>query len=917
MAYQRITVVDYVDKMDAAKYHNVEDGIDERIAAHNSLASNVTTLSDNIDTHTSAISSINADIDDLQDVDEALDDRVTAIEAQIGGGSSATMTASNTTGWISNSFATGQNVNISFTWSSVESSLPTGNGSVTITVNSILKYQGSIAQGSISFNIKDYLSNGNNNITVKIFDVYGTFKTFKLTVNIVSLSITSTFDFGIVRGNDAIQFPCLVKGSVSKTIHFKIDGTETYSDTSTVATKNYLIPIASQTHGVHTIDCYVTATVGTSSIESNHITGSVIWYKTSGTTVLKVDFPSSTAYNQYDVYGFTYQIYSDQALENNVKIKVNDGTADETLVDANVDRTVHYFETRIKKSGTITYKVNSTTKALTVTAKSLPVSVETQGIEMYLKAEGKTQLLNPNQWTDSYGTTTTFTSTPIWDNNSETGTRLILDNNSATVVRKPFSGNITQTGKTIEFDFEIHDMTSLSEVVISCLSGGIGVKVTNQDFDLSSSSLDVKQYFNTGERVHITYVIEPSSSNKFIKLYINGVLSQLQLYGTSEIFTQATPVDITLSASGCKLYVYNLLSYNTALDAETVLNNFIATHENVDELLEIYSRCDVMTNGSIDRSKLNDGCAYIILETPNAGQELPQTKADPQIINMNYVDPHDNTRSWSATGLKCKIQGTSSATYIRKNYTLDCSVEGCQMFDYVGSSISGFALDSTKNILEKVFVIKKNLASSEQVNNIVSQKFANDNAPVLTPRQQQLTGGVQANFGYPIAVWWKNNQGVEQFWGIYTMNTGKDSQQYFGWNELDAYISLEDNTSQLTAFRTNVLPNNWEDYLEESNPVATSTDNTKTYIQAFLNWINTCNPSTATGRSIPAVTYEGVTYTTDSAAYRRARFKATASEHIVIDSCLYYYCMIELLLGVDSMQKNMMWTYFAPTVDND
>ena len=77
--------------------------------------------------------------------------------------------------------------------------------------------------------------------------------------------------------------------------------------------------------------------------------------------------------------------------------------------------------------------------------------------------------------------------------------------------------------------------------------------------------------------------------------------------------------------------------------------------------------------------------------------------------------------------------------------------------------------------------------------------------------------------------------------------------------------------------------------------------------------MNTCNPAKATGASIPPITYEGVTYTTDSADFRRARFKATADDYLMMDNQLYYYCVIELLLGVDSLQKNDMFSYFVET----
>ena len=111
------------------------------------------------------------------------------------------------------------------------------------------------------------------------------------------------------------------------------------------------------------------------------------------------------------------------------------------------------------------------------------------------------------------------------------------------------------------------------------------------------------------------------------------------------------------------------------------------------------------------------------------------------------------------------------------------------MYDYEGNEITGWQLNPNKSIREDVFVLKADVASSCKVNNIVSQQFAQDNSPVETPRQLANSEVIQANFGYPIAVWWRDSDDVDTFLGAYNLNTGKDSADYYQWNEKDIYFS--------------------------------------------------------------------------------------------------------------------------------
>ena len=51
--------------------------------------------------------------------------------------------------------------------------LHTGNGSLTIRVNSVAKAVLDVAQGAVSVNVKDYISSGSNTVQLQVTDSYG------------------------------------------------------------------------------------------------------------------------------------------------------------------------------------------------------------------------------------------------------------------------------------------------------------------------------------------------------------------------------------------------------------------------------------------------------------------------------------------------------------------------------------------------------------------------------------------------------------------------------------------------------------------------------------------------------------------------------------------------------------------------
>ena len=109
-----------------------------------------------------------------------------------GTGNNAVLTVSNTSGWLSKSVASGATCEISVTWSSLEDDLPTGNGTLKVTINGLVKTTQDVAQGAVTVDISKYLSTGANMVKVNVTDAYGNGRTINYSVSVVEVSISST-----------------------------------------------------------------------------------------------------------------------------------------------------------------------------------------------------------------------------------------------------------------------------------------------------------------------------------------------------------------------------------------------------------------------------------------------------------------------------------------------------------------------------------------------------------------------------------------------------------------------------------------------------------------------------------------------------------------------------------------------------
>lgn len=219
---------------------------------------------------------------------------------------------------------------ISFSWTcTVGNTSIRDKGLITISVNNVEKESFKEATGVITRDVKKYLTPGENTIVITIEDSYGSKEEIIFYVNIVALTLTATgykpntiISLKKLEENNTngIGLNVTVTGTVTKTLHMKIDGVE-YDFGGTLPTlaagkKTITIYIPKQEHGSHLIELYATHTVLEENGEEEIIYSNSVFYDTIWqddiTPLSKAIIASSygnTKANQYELLKIPYFLY--------------------------------------------------------------------------------------------------------------------------------------------------------------------------------------------------------------------------------------------------------------------------------------------------------------------------------------------------------------------------------------------------------------------------------------------------------------------------------------------------------------------------------------------------------------------------------------------------------------------------------
>ena len=795
-----------------------------------------------------------------------------------GGSNNAVMTITNTTGWLSKTIAQGADCFVQGSWSSVEDGMSTGAGSLAIYVSGAVKHTSNVEQGAFRFNVAPYLINGKNTVRVSVSDVYGNTKSIVYTINVVVLTITSTFDGGIAY-NGAIVYTYTPMGSMEKTIYFVLDGKQI--GTATVFTsgreQNFTIP--AQTHGSHKFEVYYETTIDGQIIPSNKLVYDLICIEEGNSTPIISSTFNKTSMVQLETVDIYYSVYNPGAITADISLLVNNVSVN----NLTVDRTQQLWTYRAETAGetTLTIKCGNTKKnfVINVEPSDIKVEAETAGLELYLNSYGRSNSeANPGSWI--YGDIECQFTNYNWksdgwqvDDNNQVVHRVAGDARLF-IPLNVFSGDARETGKTIEIEFATRDTMDYEAVILSCMNGGIGLEMTAQKATLTSEQSEIFTQYKENEHIRLAFVIEKRKDNRLVYIYLNGIMCGVVQYPDDDNFAQGVPVGISIGSNLATIDLYTIRVYNHNLTRYQILDNWIADTQNFVEKSNRYYRNQIYNDyGTVLINNLPTTLPYLILEAP----ELPQYKGNKVGVNGRYIDPLNANKCFEFVGAIADVQGTSSAGYARKNYIISFP------YDYQLREDS---------IPTNMFTFKADVASSEGANNVELVRLYNNICPYKTPPQLENANVRQGIDGFPIVIF--HNDGKEtKFIGKYNFNNDKATPEVFGFEGTDESWEIRNNTSNRVLWKSaDFSGTDWLNDFEGRYP-KDNTDPTK--LARFAEWV---------------VSTDRTGLSEAEAAARLEKFKNEIEQYAVLDSALFYYLFTELFLMVDSRAKNAFPTIY-------
>lgn len=816
-----------------------------------------------------------------------------------GSGSSGSIVKLKNEGESAIAAAKGTPIYIQFSFISLEDDEPTGNATAKIVVNGATKATLNIEQGSHKIDVQEYVSMGENTLKLTCTDVYGVSRTITYTINVIELSISSTFDDSLLYSDD-ITFKFTPVGFISKTIHFIIDGDELDTMIVSMSGKQTTKVLPKMSHGAHRLEVYAVANLNGVDMNSNKLVYDIMCTEPGNRDIIVASSFNQTVAKEGDLLEIPFIVYDPSNLTADIVLTIECDGKTYFTQNRTVDRTKQIWNTRQYPYGEVTFTITCgrfyKSHVIQVAESTIPVEPTTDGLQLYLTSNNRSNSEeNPGVW-EYEGITTTFDKLNWvdtgWVNDSGGDTVLRLSGEArATINFMPFNADARQYGQTIELEYAIRDVNNREAVVISCMNNGIGFEATADRAFISSEQSIVDCHYRDEEKIRVSFVVEPRNDYKMLSIYLNGVLSGVTQYPDTDNFQQSSPVNISIGSSYCAVDIYNIRIYNAALTAMQIRDNYIADITNMGLKKVLYDDNNIYDSyGNLSFDALVNKIPVLVITG-----DLPSYKGDKKKVSVKYIDVEHPELSFEDDAT-IDVQGTSSQFFIRKNWKIKTNEKH---------------MIAPDQVLTKVFTWKVDYAESTGTHNTGSANYIYELSKDIQTPPQKVDPKIRTTvYGRPCVIFHKQNDNAEPvFYGKSNGNSDKGAEETYGFtSDYPNAQSVEflNNTSGACLFHEKI-ENSWGDDFEFRYPDGNDD------ISAFKimhDWVVSTWQNGATG-NVLSKQYTGVdgkVYTNDTAEYRLAKFKKEFTEHFEFDFCLMYYVYTFVMLMVDQRAKNMFLT---------
>lgn len=764
--------------------------------------------------------------------------------------------------------------------------------------------------GSVHFNIDKYLTEGTNTIIVSVTGQNTLAATsVAITYEVVNLQLSDNLDiskvYNLSNGTAVLDVPYTISGYGTKIVEWYIDGEQlTYVksedeivESNTTRTKH--ITLSNLSQGKHSLQFRAYTTVNGEKFYTDTLYRDIIIYTGINSDMIisiATTIPSSYGileegeqvkiYNmvQYVPYTLRFATYSPSNLKN-VEVLVKVDNEVKSTVFANND-TINNVVIIPNTDGTKMISIEASNVKYELTADVLPTSMNiqeiTDGLVLDFSASGKTnESADKDYWEygDYVGTLTGF----AWNNASGwVNNRLEMTAGSRLDINyAPLANNPTVLGKTIEVEWSTKNVKDDNAVICDLRnSNGVGIVIYAAKVSMTSADgVTIETEYKSDENVRIAFVINRSTGSSHQRMsfiYANGILSRGDKWTLTDNYTSDANLSFC-ATEDAEVSLKAIRIYDNALSLDNILNNYILYRDTVDEMMKVYDRNDVYEDGRdvFSPTKMSSRLPVMIVTGDIPTLENTSDKDTQIVVDIEYTNLQDPTRSFKMIGAAMRPQGTSSMSYPKKNFRIYTQkLDSTIVYDSAGNVVAD-KLYSFKQGAQPVncWCLKADYAESSGTHNTGIARLWNEalynarvttdlgkenphnvnNAAVLRTNAQDIAAqnGYEYDVrttidGFPILLFYRPSVNDDViFIGKYNFNNDKSTESVFGFKGIPDFDNTHmqcwevlNNGNPLALFTTTEnFDTMWNEAFESRYPDIKTPDITS--LKAFATWMST------------------------------------------------------------------------------
>ena len=684
---------------------------------------------------------------------------------------------------------------------------------------------------------------------------------FNVTKTALGLRFSTQWERPVTDG--VMRLGYYVNGAVAKTLHILIDGsrkiernigTSVYSESpfNIEVTDTESDTIKVLTHGVHSIEAWLT--VNNSTVQSEHIHSQLMVASdpTDTTTYVLINELRNELTNWTTEKIFSYSVYNPLASTTPLKLVLGnfDGTVDYMTLDMGlVQNNIQYELSNVIEIDSEDEEINAYMRFFSGANEiHTMLGFIIDNHENFSPISGPDFVLNPRSRTNDEATPNLIingannqTINSLWEGFKFTKDGWTTDEDGQRCLRVPAGRLLTiqyeafrdyintdnKSSLTIEVDFATRNATKISDAILrmcTYMSDGkpLGFEMKPQEACFMTEGNRVRAdqdvMFQEGVRTHLTvniiYGIN-GTNNNYVRLFINGEINREFIWTPDDTFVQfvdgqKSSLGIRIGNDSCDMDIYGMRIYRKSLSSNDIRQDYMATLPTVAEKIAFRNANDICDDtNQISYTKTREKYNTLLVHVDSVMPSFSTGNISPK---NNSVDIHivgDPEHSGTLNDLTLKGQGTSSRSYWLWNIEFKFG-DNTTWIDENGVNRGGkYQLDDTVPAAKKL-VAKRNWASSQQ-----SHKIGSCN--LYTDLWRRCTGGssITSTPGFekcrvtvkqkPFFMFIQKEGEEPQFYGLYTFGPGKGDKPTFGCdlNVFPNYLMLEgcDNGMPLTNHR--------------------------------------------------------------------------------------------------------------------